>query len=287
MGRARIGLSGWSYEKWRGDFYPEDLPRDQDLRFASERFSTLEINASFYSLRSPDTYRRWYGDTPRDFVFAVKGSRYITHSKKLKDPRGPLANFLASGVLALGEKLGPILWQLQASFTPSHERLHDFLDLLPHDHEEAAALARDHDERVEEPFLEVERNHRLRHVVELRSPDAFDPETVRVVRDTGTSLAVSDAADFERVEELTSGFVYVRLHGSRETYVSRYTGRELEEWAEKIRVWREGGQPDDARRITERKPPERKGRDVYVYFDNDAEGHAPRDAARLAGMVEG
>lgn len=171
-GSIRVGVSGWTYASWRGEFYPEDLPRRRELEYASRQFGTIEINGSFYSLLKPETYRGWYDATPAGFR-AVKGSRFITHNKKLGDVETPLANFLASGVLALKEKLGPILWQL--------------------------------------------------------------PE---------------------------------------------------DRWAERIRLWATGREPKGAARITDRKPPRRKTRDVYVYFDNDQHPNAPTDAARLVRRLD-
>ncbi|HZD03422.1 MAG TPA: DUF72 domain-containing protein, partial [Longimicrobiales bacterium] len=123
MSTVRIGVSGWSYGPWRGDFYPADLPQNRELAYLAERFDTVEVNGTFYALQKPDTFRGWYDDTPHDFRFAVKGSRFITHNKKLADPVGPLANFWAQGVLALGQKLGPVLWQLPRTVTFDEERI--------------------------------------------------------------------------------------------------------------------------------------------------------------------
>lgn len=283
MAQTRVGVSGWSYDGWRGAFYPEDLPRRRELEYASRRLNSVELNGSFYSLQRPDSYRSWYEQTPADFVFAVKGSRFITHNKKLKDVSTPLANFFASGVLRLEEKLGPIVWQLGSNLRFDPDRVAGFLESLPHGTEEAAELARGHDERVEgRSWTAVERNRRLRHAIEVRHESYFAPEFVRIARRTGTAIVVSDAPDWPLTEELTAGFVYMRLHGSRQLYASRYTDEELDRWAARIRAWRDGDEPEDAERITDRVPPRRKTRDVYVYFDNDAHAHAPRDALRLA-----
>lgn len=282
---VRIGVSGWNYDDWRGDFYPEDLPKKRWLAWLAERFGTVEANGPFYGLLSPDTYRAWYDDVPRDFRFAVKGSRFITHNKKLRDARGALANFFASGVLALGEKLGPVLWQLPAQQSFDRERLEGFLDLLPRDTEAAARLGRDHDDRIEKPCLDVDANHRLRHVLEPRHESFFTAETVAVLRRAGVALAVSHAGDWPMCEEVTAGFVYLRLHGAPRTYTSGYGASSLDAWAEKIRAWAQGDEPEDIRTITDRAPPRRKRRDVYVYFDNDAAGHAPHDARALTERI--
>jgi uncharacterized protein YecE (DUF72 family) len=282
VARIRIGLSGWSYNEWRGDFYPEGLPRTQELAYAARAFDTLEINGSFYSLRRPADYRSWHDAAPPDFCYAVKGSRFITHNKKLHDVRTALANFFASGVLELREMLGPFLWQLPANLTFDEERLAEFLDLLPHDTNALARLARRHDHRVNgRNRLTTDRNRHLRHVLEPRHESFFTPALVRLLRRRGVALAFSDARDWPYTEEITAGFVYLRLHGPDEPYGSPYDDRALDRWAERIRSWQRAGQPADARRITRRAPPRRKGRDVYVFLDNDKYGHAPRNAAGL------
>ncbi len=285
-GRLYIGVSGWSYDGWKGPFYPRDLPNTRRLHYASRRFSSLEINGSFYSLLKPSTYEAWCGETPAGFRFAVKGSRFITHNKKLKDPERPLANFLASGVLALQDRLGPFVWQLPAGVRFEADRLEAFLGLLPHDMRAARALARKHDERVTgRSRIPRGDNHRLRHALEVRHPSFLVSECVRLLRRHGTALVFADSGDWPYVEELTAGFVYLRLHGSPHTYASGYGRRRLDHWARRIRSWRAGRQPRDAHTITSRKPPRRQSRDIYIYFDNDQHAHAPRDAQRLQEVL--
>jgi uncharacterized protein YecE (DUF72 family) len=145
---TRIGISGWSYAGWRGDFYPAGMSTKAELRYASRKFNSIEINSSFYSLQRPEVYRRWHAETPPGFRFAVKGSRFITHNKKLGDVETPLANFFASGLLCLDEKLGPILWQLSPNLKLDEDRVERFFSLLPRTTEEAAKLGRRHDQRV-------------------------------------------------------------------------------------------------------------------------------------------
>jgi uncharacterized protein YecE (DUF72 family) len=286
MGQTRIGISGWSYDDWRGVFYPADLPRRRQLEYASRRFNSIEINGSFYALQRPESYRSWYEQTPDDFVFAVKGNRFITHNKKLKDVETPLANFLASGVLLLKEKLGPIVWQLPANLRFDAGRLEGFLHLLPADTESAACLARRHDSRVKgRCWTTTDANRRLRHVLEVRHAGFLVPEFVRLLRASGVALAFADSADWPYTEEISAGFVYLRLHGAAQTYASNYSERELTRWTERIRMWRSGKEPSDAERITDREPPRRQRRDVYIYFDNDRHAYAPRNALRLAELL--
>lgn len=283
MARTFIGVSGWTYKAWEGDFYPEGISSGKRLSYIGRRFNTVEINGTFYSLKRPDTFRKWHDAVPAYLRFAVKGSRYITHAKKLADAETAMANFFAQGVLRLQGKLGPILWQLPESLTFDAERVDRFLELLPGDTVSAARLASRHDERLEgRSWKETDRRRRLRHVLEVRHESWLSAELVRLARRHGVALAFSHSGKWVYTEEPTAGFVYLRLHGSPKTYASRYGDTDLDGWARRIERWRAAEEPSDAERITERKPPRRKGRDVYVYFDNDAEGHAPHDALRLA-----
>ncbi|MDX1581979.1 MAG: DUF72 domain-containing protein [Thermoanaerobaculia bacterium] len=282
MGMIRIGVAGWSYDHWgNGTFYPENLPKKQRLEYVGKKFNSAEINGSFYSLLSPKTYENYRRVTPEGFLFAVKGSQFITHSKRLKDVGTPLANFYASGVLRLEEKLGPFLWQFPDAKWDI-ERLRTFIDLLPKDTREASRLARRHDQRVEgKASTAADGKRRIRHALEFRNEHFLTDEVVRICRDGGVALVFADSGKWPYLEELTSGFVYVRLHGSPKTYASNYGPKKLEKWEQRIRAWSDGREPDDPERITDRKPPKRKSRDVYVYFDNDGKGHAPKNASSL------
>jgi uncharacterized protein YecE (DUF72 family) len=283
MPHIRLGISGWSYDGWRGSFYPKDLPHSEELAYASQRFNSIELNGSFYALQRPDTYRGWYEATPGHFLFAVKGSRFITHNKKLRDVETALANFFASGVLLLKEKLGPIVWQFAPNFAFEEERFTAFLECLPRHTEDAARLAGQHDHRLRgRSWTQTDSKRRLRYAIEVRHESFLVPAFVRLARCYGTAIVFSDSADWPYTEELTAGYVYLRLHGAPETYVSSYSDEALDWWAERIRIWRDGGLPRHSKRITDRKPPPRKTRDIYVYFDNDQQTHAPRDALRLA-----
>jgi uncharacterized protein YecE (DUF72 family) len=286
MTELRIGTSGWSYPSWRGAFYPVDLPRARELDFASRAFDSLEINRSFYSLLTPSSCRTWRAVTPAGFVFSIKGSSFITHSKKLRDVEVALANFFASGPLALGEKLGPIVWQLPSSMRYDEARLDAFFALLPRSTSAAARLARNHDHRARHGVhTRTARDRKLRHVLEARHDSFYVPECARLLRRHAIALAVSDSPLWSYVEEPTTDFMYLRLHGSTELYTSGYTDAELDHWAARIRAWQEGRAPEGARRIdsTRRKP---RRMDVYVYFDNDAAGHAVRDARRLLERLD-
>lgn len=279
----RIGISGWRYDRWRGKFYPPGLAQRRELEYASRCFPSIELNGSFYSLQSPRSYAAWREATPARFVFAVKGSRYITHQRRLRDCEPALANFFASGLLRLGPKLGPLLWQLPPSFRFDPERLEAFLAALPRTTAAAASLARRRDrERMRgRSVLKADRNRRIRHALEVRHESFCVPEFPALLRRHRVALVVADTAGrWPYLEDVTANFVYLRLHGDEELYASGYTEEALDRWAARIRAWHSGGEPKDTVRIGERAP-RRKRRDVYCYFDNDMKVHAPFDAQAL------
>ena len=270
MAEIRIGISGWNYRGWRGDFYPKGLVQRRELEYAASKLTSIEINGSFYSLQRPSSYAAWREQTPDDFVFAVKGGRFITHMKKLAGVETPLANFFASGVLALGPKLGPVLWQLPPTLGFDPERLASFFDLLPRTTGAAAEIAKQHDAKIpDDRALTVAEDDRpMRHALEVRHKSFVTPDAVQLLRAHDIAFVVADTAGrWPLVEEMTSDHMYVRLHGDVELYASGYTAEALDRWAEKVRRWADVGQ------------------DVYVYFDNDAKGYAPHDAMALIERV--
>ena len=281
-----IGISGWTYAGWRGVFYPKKLAHRLELQFASRAFNSIEINGSFYSLQLPSSYQRWYAETPPGFVFSVKGARFITHMKKLRDVKAPLANFFASGVLCLREKLGPILWQFPPNFGWNPERFAEFFDLLPRDTAEAAELAKGHDDKVKgRAWTKVDAARPIRRCVEIRHPTFMVPELFALLRRHNIAFVVADTAGkWPYADDITADFVYCRLHGAEQLYVSGYTDKELDWWANRIEHWRKGRQPKDAALVSDRKAAAGK-RDVYVYFDNDAKVHAPFNAKTLANKL--
>ncbi|MEU0533018.1 DUF72 domain-containing protein [Amycolatopsis tolypomycina] len=269
IAEIRIGTSGWRYPPWRGVFYPPKLPQRRELEYLSRRMNAVEINGSFYSLQRPERYRAWFDETPADFLFAVKGGRFITHMKQLRGVETALANFYASGVLALGAKLGPFLWQLPPRLAFDPARLEDFFALLPRTTTEAAQLAAKHDDKVTTPYLEAVEKMPLRHALEVRHPSFAEPAAKRLLEEHRIALVVADTAGkWPFLEDQTADFAYVRLHGDEELYVSGYSGEVLRKWARKIRAWHDDGR-----------------RDVHVYFDNDVKVEAPRNAECLADLL--
>ena len=269
-GRAFVGISGYDYKPWRGRFYPDDLPARRWLEYASRTFNSIELNGTFYSLKSPRVFQRWVAEAPsRDFIFAVKGGRFITHNLKLRNVETALGNFFASGILALGRRTGPFLWQLPATYRFEPDRLDSFIRQLPRSARAAEAVARQHDERLRRgALLEAAAPVKYRHAFEVRHPSYFHEEFYALLREHRCAFVIADTAGkFPYAEQVTADFVYVRLHGSQQLYASGYTDAELDTWAQRCAGWRSeaGG-----------------AYDVYVYFDNDAKVHAPFDAMRLA-----
>ncbi|MFD3404883.1 DUF72 domain-containing protein [Kribbella sp. NPDC058693] len=262
----RVGISGWRYPPWRKVYYPEGLPQRAELEYASNRLNSIELNGSFYALQRPTSYQRWYDETPDGFVFSVKGPRFVTHMKRLADVDAPMANFFASGVLALGNKLGPVLWQLPPNFQYDAERCATFFAQLPRTTSAAAEVAKGHDERMEgRALLECAVDIPLRYAIEVRHNSFKTKEFVDLAREHDIAVVCADTAGkWPMFEDVTADFAYVRLHGADELYVSGYDDKSLDRWARKIRSWK---------------------CDTYVYFDNDVKVHAPYDAERLADRL--
>ncbi|MBK8209746.1 MAG: DUF72 domain-containing protein [Rhodospirillales bacterium] len=285
-GEVRVGISGWTYAPWRGVFFPEGLPRRRELPYAADRLRTIEINGTFYSLQRPHSFERWAAETPNDFVFSVKAPRYITHILRLRDVDAPLANFLASGLLRLGGKLGPILWQFPPNFSFDQARMEAFIRLLPGDTIAASAFARRHDSRMEgRAYLESDARRPLRHAIEIRHQSFVCPEFIEMLRRYSVALVCADAVAWPRLMDVTSDFVYCRLHGSQELYTSGYDDTALDAWAARVFAWAKGGEPADAERVLPASD-DRSSRDVFIYFDNDAKVRAPFDALGLRARVE-
>jgi uncharacterized protein YecE (DUF72 family) len=284
-GRVRIGISGWRYAGWRGVFYPKGLAQRRELEFAAAAFETVEINGTFYSLQSPKSFREWAAQTPDDFVFSLKGSRYITHMLKLREAKVPLANYFASGMLQLGKKMGPVLWQFPPQMRYERAKFEEFFRILPRSRREAASLARRHASRMlENEPARVREDAPLRHCVEIRHESFVVPEFIDLLRKHDVGLVAADTVEWPLLMDVTSDFVYCRLHGSEQLYSSGYDEHALNVWAERVVTWARGGQPGG--RTAGKTLVEVRPRDVYVYFDNDAKVRAPFDAKGLIERVE-
>ncbi len=280
QGDIRIGVSGWTYKPWRGRFYPKGLPQKRELAFAASEFNALEINGTFYGMQTPRSFAAWAAAVPDDFVFAVKGPRYLTHMLKLQRPESPLANFFASGPLAMGGKLGPILWQFPERFRFDPERIEAFLQLLPTTSSAAAELAQRHDHRLRAPADYGDGTERpLRHAMEIRHESFRDPAFIALLRKYDVALVCADTVDWPLLMDVTSDFVYCRLHGSVELYNSGYSDTELDTWAERVRRWSTGRATDG--HFATGPTADGKHRDVFLFFDNTDKLKAPGDARGL------
>jgi uncharacterized protein YecE (DUF72 family) len=285
-GEIRIGISGWRYAPWRGTFFPKGLRQTDELSFAAQKFRTVEINGTFYGTQRPESFEKWRDTAPEDFVFAVKAPRFITHIKRLRDVETPLANFLASGVLRLGPKLGPILWQFPPTMKFDADLFQEFLGMLPHDTKEAAAMAQHHDSRLRHPDLaEMKQQRPMRHALEIRHESFRTVAFIDMLRKADAALVCADTVKWPRMMDITSDFIYCRLHGSEELYASGYDDEALAAWEQRIRAWTKGNEPQDAELVVSASRGRKSARDVFLYFDNDRKVLAPANAAQLAGQL--
>lgn len=286
QGQIRVGIAGWRYDGWRGSFYPEDLAQRRELEFASRRLNSIELNGTFYSTQKPQSFKQWSDETPDDFVFSVKGSQFITHVRKLENVETALANFLAQGMLRLGKKLGPILWQLPPQFSFNAERLQTFCALLPHSHKQAAAYAKQRDPWMESrSWLDVEEDFPLRHAIEIRHKSFAIPEYIAILRKYGVALVVADSVKWPVMMDITADFVYCRLHGSEKVYPDGYTAESIDAWARRIIAWSRGEEVTDGTHVHNEPGPKQSARDVFVYFDDDNKERAPFDAQSLSKRI--
>ena len=285
--KIRIGISGWRYEGWQGTFYPTGLSAKKELQFAAEHFNSIELNGSFYSLQRPSSFKSWSDDTPEDFVFSIKAPRFITHIRRLKDVEGPMANFCAQGLLRLGKKLGPILWQLPPSFKFEAGLFESFFKLLPRSHKDVANVGANHDRWMNgRAWLEVEEDAPLRHAVEVRHKSFVHEEFISILRKHQVALVVADTVEWPRLFDITANFMYCRLHGSEKLYASGYDDDAIDAWAKRVHAWSQGEEVTDGTKVSLTGSPKQSSRDVFVYFDNDIKVRAPFDAQSLQKRID-
>jgi uncharacterized protein YecE (DUF72 family) len=286
VAEVRIGISGWTFPPWRGLFYPEGLAQKQELHYASRALRTIEINGTFYSLQKPESFAKWAVDTPDDFVFTVKAPRFITHIRRLKDVGVPVANFMASGVLRLGHKLGPFLWQLPPNLPFDAARLEAFLSLLPHDTQAAAALARGHDGHLKDAaWTEADALRPVRHAIEVRHESFRTKPFLDLLRAHDIALVCVDTDEWPSLMDLTSDFAYCRLRNPAETEPPGYTEAQIDRWAERALAWSTGRPMRDGTFVDQASQPAARERDVFAYFEHVMKEHAPQNAQRLMRRV--
>ncbi len=281
----RVGISGWTYPPWRGTFYPAGLRQKDELAYAAGKFASIEVNGTFYGLQRPDSFAAWAAVVPPDFVFSVKAPRFITHIRRLRDVAVPVANFLGSGILRLGARLGPILWQLPPTLKFDAETIEAFLAMLPHDTDAAAEMARGHDARLDgRAWTQTDARRPLRHAMEVRHDSFRDDAFVALLRRHGVALVCADTPEWPRLGDVTADFIYARLHGSEQLYASGYDDAAIAAWAARAATWARGGTPADLACVATAAP--LAPRDVFFYFDNDQKVLSPRDAAALAARLD-
>ncbi len=256
----RVGIGGWTFAPWRGPFYPDKLPQKRELEFASRAVTSIEINGTFYGTQKPESFARWYQETPDGFVFSLKGPRFTTNRRVLAEAGESVERFLASGILELKEKLGPINWQMAATKTFDAEDFGAFLALLP-----------------------AERQGRqLRHVVEVRHPSFQCPEFVALLRQHGVAAVVADHASYPLLADVTAPFVYARLQAASEEEPAGYAAEALAAWEKRAKAWAKGQHPKDLP-LTSDRPPAVQARDVFIYMIN---GFKPKAPAAAMALIE-
>ena len=283
MAKIHIGMSGWTFDGWKNNFYPKGLSKTKELQYASRKVNSIEVNGTFYALQRPPTFQRWYDETPAEFCFSIKAPQYITHIRRLKDVKDPLANFFASGIFCLKEKLGPILWQFPPNVVLKDDRFEKFLELLPYDSKDASQLAKKHTDKMEgRAQVEADGALLIRHAFEFRHPSFMNPDFIDLLRGYGVAVVFAHSGlKSPYMEDLTADFVYARMHGQEDKFKKGYPRSEIDAWANRVENWTQGKQPGDAQCVSPTAP-EAVARDAFIYFDTEEKKYAPTDALNLA-----
>lgn len=259
-GRIRIGVGGWTYEPWRGAFYPAGLTQKRELEYASRKLTSIEINGTFYGTQRATSFEKWHDETPEDFVFSLKAPRFATHRRVLGEARDSIERFFASGVLALKDKLGPINWQFATTKQFDAEDFDAFLARLP--------------KRVD--------GRAIRHAVEVRHESFRHPEFVALAREHGVAIVVAGDSDYPQIADVTAPFVYARIMGTVESEKLGYPKKGLDAWASRAKTWAAGEAPKDLQTIAETGA-KAMPRDVYLYVIS---GHKVRNPAAGMALLE-
>jgi uncharacterized protein YecE (DUF72 family) len=263
MAAIRVGIGGWVYAPWRGVFYPAGLPQAKELAYASQHLTSIEINGTFYGAQKPASFRKWRDETPDGFVFSVKGTRYATHRRVLAEASASVERFFGTGVLELGAKLGPILWQLPATTRFDADNIAAFLALLPQEIDGRA----------------------IRHVVEVGHASFRDPAFIALLRRWNVAVAIVDSDKHPAIHDVTADFVYARLRRSAAAEPTGYAPAALELWADRFEKWQAGSEPADALRVATEPARPANGRDCFVYFISGAKERAPAAAMALLARL--
>ena len=262
-GTIRAGIGGWTFAPWEGTFYPDDLPKKRQLEYASRQLPTIEVNGTYYGSQKPATFAKWASETPDDFVFSLKGNRFVTNRKVLSEAEDSLGRFLGSGITELGGKLGPLVWQFAPTKKFDPDDFEGFLKLLP----------------------ETQDGLRLRHVLEVRHPSFVVPEFAALARKYGVAICYAHHFTYPEMADVTADFVYARLQRGEDAIPTAYTPAHLDAWGERVKTWAAGGMPGDLPLADETVKIEERPRDVFVYFIHEGKIRAPQAAQALMERV--
>ena len=258
-GRVYVGIGGWTYEPWRGVFYPPGLPHAKELAYAATQLTSIEINGTFYRSQSPATFRKWAGEVPDGFVFSVKGPRFVVQRSKLAEAGESVARFFATGVLDLGDRLGPILWQFAPTKKFDETDFGAFLELLP--------------QKLD--------GRRIRHVVEVRHASFRTPAFTALLRRFSIPVVFSEHATYPAIADVAGDFVYARLQKGEDSIATGYPADALDAWSGRVRAWACGQEPGDLPRVDADAPAGATPRDVFAYFIHEGKVRAPAAAMAL------
>jgi uncharacterized protein YecE (DUF72 family) len=258
-GHIRIGIGGWTFEPWRGTFYPKGLPHAKELKYAAERLTSIEVNGTFYRTQTPATFRKWASEVPDGFVFAIKGPRYAVNRSVLKDAGDSIKRFLDSGVTELGDQLGPLLWQFAPTKKFDPADFGGFLELLPDKHD----------------------GRTLRHVIEVRHDSFCTPDFIALLRTFGFPPVYTDHARYPNIADLTGDFVYARLQRGADKIETAYPPKEITAWAGRLKAWAQGKAPADLPRVDDKHAAKAAPRDVFAYVIHEGKVRAPAGAMAL------
>jgi uncharacterized protein YecE (DUF72 family) len=259
QGKIRVGIGGWTFEPWRGVFYPKGLAHAKELEYASRKLTTIEINGTFYRTQTPATFAKWAGEVPDGFVFSVKGPRYAVNRGVLAEAGDSIKRFLDSGPLEMGDKLGPLLWQFAPTKKFDAADFGKFLELLP------AKLG----------------GRKLRHVVEVRHNSFCTPEFIALLREFSIPVVYAEHEKYPGIADAIGDFVYARLQKGEDTIPTAYPPKALDAWAKRAETWAKGGSPSDLEPIDAAKKAKAAARNVFVYFIHEGKVRAPAAAMLL------
>jgi uncharacterized protein YecE (DUF72 family) len=258
QGNIYVGIGGWTFEPWRGVFYPKGLPHSKELVYAAEHLTSIEVNGTFYSTQSPKTFRKWASETPDGFVFSLKGPRYAVNRRVLAEAGDSIKRFLNSGLTELGGKLGPMLWQFAPTKKFDEADFGRFLELLPSKQD----------------------GHKLRHVVEVRHDSFRTPAFIALLRKFSIPVVFSEHETYPAIADVTADFVYARLQKGKDSVKTGYQPKAIDKWADRVKAWAKGGEPADLPRVTKDKT-KKEPRDVFAYFIHEGKVRAPAAAMEL------